>query len=59
MINKLGNSIPMIYQIRLDDHIDHQWADLFEGPAITLKENGDTLLTGPVVDQAALHGMQK
>lgn len=36
-----------------------QWAEWFEGLAITLDENGDTLLTGPVVDQAALHGLLK
>ena len=33
------------------------WADWFEGLTITLEDNGDTLLTGPVVDQAALHGL--
>jgi len=36
-----------------------QWTDWFEGLIITLEENGDTLLTGPVVDQAALHGLLK
>jgi hypothetical protein len=47
----------MIYQIRLKGHLSHQWADWFGGLAITLEENGDTLLTGPVADQAALYGL--
>jgi hypothetical protein len=48
---------PMVYQIRIKGHLGHQWADWFEGVTITLEEDGDTLLTGPVVDQAALHGL--
>ncbi len=47
------------YEIRLKGHLDDRWADWFEGLTITLEENGDTLLTGPVVDQAALHGLLK
>jgi hypothetical protein len=47
----------MVYQIRLKGHLGRQWIDWFEGLAITLEENGDTLLTGPVVDQAALHSV--
>lgn len=50
---------PMIYQIRIKGHLDHQWADWFENAIITLEENGDTLLTLPVIDQAALHGLLK
>ena len=49
----------MIYQIRVKGHLDSQWTDWFEGLTITLEENGDTLLTGPVIDQAALHGLLK
>ena len=49
----------MIYQIRIKSHLDHQWKDWFENATITLEENGDTLLTLPVVDQAALHGLLK
>jgi len=49
----------MIYQIRIKGHLGHQWTDWFEGLTITLEENGETLLTGPVVDQAALHGLLK
>jgi hypothetical protein len=48
---------PMIYQIRIKGHLGPQWRDWFGGLAITLEDNGDTLLTGPVVDQAALHGL--
>ncbi len=49
----------MVYQIRIKGHLDYQWTDWFEGLIITLEEDGDTLLTGPVVDQAALHGLLK
>ena len=50
---------PMIYRIRIKGHLGHQWSDWFEGLTIILEENGETLLTGPVVDQAALHGLLK
>ena len=50
-------SQPMIYQIRIKGHLSGQWTDWFGGLSITLQDNGDTLLTGPVVDQAALHGL--
>ena len=49
----------MVYQIRIKGQLDSQWTDWFEGLTITLEEDGDTLLTGPVVDQAALHGLLK
>lgn len=49
----------MLYQIRLKGHLGCQWAEWFEGMTITLEENGETLLTGPVADQAALHGLLK
>ena len=45
------------YQIRLEGCLGRQWTAWFGGLPITLDENGDTLLTGPVVDQAALHGL--
>jgi len=48
-----------LYEIRLKGHLDDRWSDRFEGLAITLEENGNTLLTGPVIDQAALHGLLK
>ncbi|NJN99011.1 MAG: hypothetical protein HC875_35400 [Anaerolineales bacterium] len=47
----------MVYQIRLKGHLGRQWTDWFEGLTITLEANGDTLLTGPVADQSALHGL--
>lgn len=50
---------PQIYQIRLEGHLGRQWTDWFDGLTITLEDNGDTLMTGPVVDQAALHGLLK
>lgn len=49
----------MNYQIRIKGHLGEQWTDWFEGLTITLEENNNTLLTGPVVDQAALHGLLK
>ncbi len=48
---------PGLYEIRIKGHLDNRWADWFEGLTLTLEDNGDTLLTGPVVDQAALHGL--
>jgi hypothetical protein len=59
MSNKLDPSQPIVYQIRIKGHLGHQWTDWFEGLTITLKEDGETLLTGPVIDQAALHGLLK
>jgi hypothetical protein len=48
---------PMIYQIRIQGHLGRQWAGRFEELSITLEDDGSTLLAGPVVDQAALHGI--
>ena len=48
---------PGLYEIRIKGHLDNRWAVWFEGLTITLEDNGETLLTGPVVDQAALHGL--
>ena len=45
------------YEIRLKGHLDNRWAGWFEGLTITREANGETRLTGPVVDQAALHGL--
>ena len=50
-------SQPIVYQIRIEGHLGREWADWFEGLSITLEDNGDMLLTGPVVDQAALYGL--
>lgn len=45
------------YHIRLKGHLHTRWSAWFDHLTITLEENGDTLLTGPIVDQAALHGV--
>lgn len=50
---------PVIYEIRLADHLSPQWMEWFEGLTVSLEEDGNTLLTGPVTDQAALHGLLK
>jgi hypothetical protein len=47
----------VVYQIRVEGHLGDEWADWFGGLTITLEENGNTLLTGPVVDQSALYGL--
>ncbi len=57
--NKANQNLPLVYQIRLKGHLDSQWTDWFDGLSITLEEDGNTLLTGPVIDQAALHGLLK
>jgi hypothetical protein len=48
---------PKRYEIRIKGHLDERWAEWFEGMTITREDNGETLLTGTVVDQAALHGL--
>ena len=47
------------YEIRLKEHLEGRWEQWFDGLAITLEENGNTLLSGPLADQAALHGILK
>jgi len=49
-------SQPMVYEIRIKGHLGRQWQEWFGDLTITLEEDGNTLLTGPVIDQAALHG---
>lgn len=48
-----------VYQIRIKGHLGSQWTNWFEGLIVTLEEEGSTLLSGPVVDQSALHGILK
>ena len=48
---------PARYEIRIKGHLDNRWADWFEGLTITLEADAETWLTGPVADQAALHGL--
>lgn len=50
-----GEENPGYYEIRIKGHLDARWAESFEGLTITLEENGSTLLSGPAIDQAALH----
>lgn len=50
---------PQYYEIRLKGHLDSQWTEWFSGLTITLEEDGTTHLSGPVADQAALHGLLK
>ena len=61
MSNEINSEIdpgqPLVYQIRIKGHLGREWADWFEDLAITLEDNGETLLTGPVVDQAVLYGV--
>ena len=48
---------PEVYEIVVHGHLDQDWSDWFDGLIILQKNNGETLLTGPLVDQAALHGV--
>ena len=64
VISRKNKRIPVpdhqsVFQIRIKGHLGDQWTDWFDGMAITLEDDGDTLLTGPVADQAALHGLLK
>jgi hypothetical protein len=54
-----GSDQPAIYQIILLGHLSSHWSDWFEGFTITRDEQGQTILVGPVIDQAALHGLLK
>ena len=56
---KMDLNEPLVYHIRLKGHLGRQWTDWFEGLTITLEDNGETLLTGLLADQAALHGLLK
>jgi len=56
---KIDPGKPTLFQIRIKGHLDSQWTDWFEGLTVTLEEDGNTLLSGPVIDQAALHGLLK
>jgi hypothetical protein len=54
---KADPSQPIVYQFRVKGHLGCSWADWFGGMTVVLVERGETLLTGPVVDQAELHGL--
>jgi hypothetical protein len=55
--SNIGHHEPRRYEIRIQGHLDSRWADWFEGLTLTLEDSGETLLTGTVEDQAALHGL--
>ncbi len=55
MAHRLDQAV--VYQIRIEGHLDRRWTEWFVGVTITLKDDGETLLTCPVEDQAALHGL--
>ena len=64
MISHKNKQMPVpdqtsVFQIRIKGHLSYQWTDWFDGMAITLEDEGNTLLTGPVTDQATLHGLIK
>jgi hypothetical protein len=52
-----GYDEPGLYEIRIKGHLDNRWAARFDGLTITLEDDGETLLTGKVIDQAALFGL--
>ncbi len=58
-IHRADTGWPAVYQIRIEGHLGRAWSGWFAGLSIALEDNGDTLLTGEVVDQAALHGLLK
>jgi hypothetical protein len=49
--------MPTLYRIRVKGHLDPEWSEWLDNMAITQEEEGTTTLSGPVVDQAALHGL--
>jgi hypothetical protein len=55
----MGNELvpPEVYRIVIKGHLDSEWSDWFDGLTITLVDNGETILSGPVADQTALHGV--
>ena len=46
-----------VYQMVVKGHLDPEWSDWFDGLTITMVDNGETILSGPIVDQTALHGV--
>ena len=57
--SEMNPSQPMVYQIRIKGHLGREWTDWFDGLTIRLTNNSETLLIGPVIDQAALYGLLK
>ena len=57
MVNGRVFDDPTVYQIRVNGQLDPKWSDWFDGFAIIAQANNETLLTGLIADQAALHGV--
>jgi hypothetical protein len=56
-VSASGPDEPAQYEIRLKGHIDSQWVDWFDGVTPTRQNDGTTILSGLLADQAALHGL--
>lgn len=50
---------PAAYQIRIQGHLGPDWSGWFQDMSVTLEDHGQTLVSGPIADQAALHGLLK
>ena len=48
---------PVFYEIRIKGHIEESWSSWFQGLGVRYEEDGNTVLHGYIVDQAALHGV--
>ncbi len=59
MSHTSDSSQPVVYEIRIAGHLPSQWSAWFEGFTVALEPDGTTLLSGPLVDQAALYGLLK
>lgn len=57
MADRQASHTQSIYHIRVKGNLDEKWADWFNGLVMTARGDGETLLSGPVADQAALHGV--
>jgi hypothetical protein len=57
MTNQRENKRPEVYEIRVKGVIDERWSQWFEGLEVSPQPSGETILVGPLVDQAALHGL--
>ena len=55
--DQANSELPLFYEIRVKGHLDGHWAAWFEDLAVSPTDNGETILNGPVTDQAALHGL--
>lgn len=54
----IGSYVPLVqYEIRVAGHLDSRWAAWFDGLRLTRTDDGTTVIRGPIVDQAALHGV--